>query len=249
MDDLIQGIVLQSIRYGDTNLIVKVFTRNYGLRSYMVKGALNHGAKNRAALFQNLHLINYIEAGKPNKGGLGYLKDVQLSTVYQSLPFVMNKSAILMYVSELLTKTITEQEQNEALYDFIVRSLLWLDLVEKDYANFPLFFTLELTRHLGFYPKANHETGWCFDMMEGTFAHDYPLHPYYLDSEAAERLAQFMDKGIEEACRIPMHVVQRRELLEGLMVFMRLHAPVMNDFHSLEVLQEILEANPRNHDH
>ena len=120
MDDKIQGIVLQTIRYGDTSLIVKVFTRSLGLRSYMVKGAFNRNSKNRAALFQNLHLINYVEAGKPNKSNLGYLKDVQLSSVYQSIPFVMNKSAILLYVCELLTKTITEQEQNEALYDFIV---------------------------------------------------------------------------------------------------------------------------------
>ena len=241
MDNLIQGIVLQSIRYGDTSLIVKVFTRNHGLRSYIAKGAFNRNSKNRAALFQNLHLINYIEMGKPNKGGLGYMKDVQLSNVYQSIPFVMNKSAILMYVSELLTKTITEQEQNENLYDFIIRSLLWLDLVEQDYANFPLFFTLELTRHLGFYPKSNHNSGYCFDMMEGAFAHDYPLHPYYLDAEDSTLLSKLLDTGIDEACRLPLRVNQRRSLLDGLITFMRLHAPIMNDFHSHEVLKTILE--------
>ena len=241
MDDTIQGIVLQSIRYGDTSLIVKVFTRNLGLRSYMVKGAFNRNSKSRAALFQNLHLINYVEASRPNKGSLGYLKDVQLSTVYQSIPFVMNKSAILMYVSELLSKTIIEQEQNEVMFDFIVRSLLWLDLVEQDYANFPLFFTLELTRHLGFYPKANHETGYCFDMMEGSFAHDLPVHPYYFDNENAQLLAQMLNVSIDEACRMPLRVSQRRELLDGLIVFMRLHAPVMNDFHSHEVLKTVLE--------
>ena len=241
MDDKIQGVVLQSIRYGDTSLIVKVFTRSLGLRSYMVKGAFNRNSKSRAALFQNLHLINYVEASRPNKGSLGYLKDVQLTTVYQSIPFVMNKSAILMYVSELLSKTIIEQEQNEAMFDFIVRSLLWLDLVEQDYANFPLFFTLELTRHLGFYPKANHETGFCFDMMEGLFAHDLPVHPYYFDTENAQLLAQMLNVSIDEACRIPLRVSQRRELLDGLIMFMRLHAPVMNDFHSHEVLKTVLE--------
>ena len=241
MDDTIQGIVLQSIRYGDTSLIVKVFTRSLGLRSYMVKGAFNRNSKSRAALFQNLHLINYVEAGKPNKSSLGYMKDVQLTTVYQSIPFVMNKSAILMYISELLSKTITEQEQNEPLYDFIERSMLWLDLVHQDYANFPLFFTLELTRHLGFYPKANHESGYCFDMMEGSFSHDYPLHPYYFDAEDAQLLSQLLNTGIDETCRIPLHVSQRRSLLDGLIVFMRLHAPVMNDFHSHEVLKTVLE--------
>ena len=241
MDDTLQGIVLQSVRYGDTSHIVKVFTRSLGLRSYMVKGAFNRNSKHRAALFQNLHLINYVEVGKPNKSSLGYMKDVQLATVYQSIPFVMNKGAIMMYVSELLSKTITEQEQNEPLYDFISKSLLWLDLVHQDYANFPLFFTLELTRYLGFYPKTNHETGYCFDMMEGQFAHDFPLHPYYFDTEAAQLLSQLLNASIDEACRIPLNVSQRRALLDGLIVFMRLHAPVMHDFHSLEVLKTVLE--------
>jgi len=241
MDDTIQGIVLQSIRYGDTSLIVKVFTRSLGLRSYMVKGAFNRNSKSRAALFQNLHLINYVEAGKPNKSSLGYMKDVQLATVYQSIPFVMNKSAILMYISELLSKTLTEQERNEPLFDFIERSLLWLDLVHQAYANFPLFFTLELTRHLGFYPKTNHETGFCFDMMEGSFAHDLPLHPYYFDTDNADLLSKLLDVGIDEACHIPLNVGQRRALLDDLIIFMRLHAPVMNDFHSHEVLKSVLE--------
>ena len=241
MDDKTDGIVLQSVRYGDTSLIVKVFTRKQGLKSYMLKGAFNHNSKNRAALFQNLNIISYVEVGKPKSGALNYLKDAQLSLVYHSLPMVMNKSAIMMYVSELLSKTITEQEQNEALYDFIVSSLQWLDLVEQDYASFPLFFTLELTRHLGFYPKANHQAGFCFDMMEGAFAHDYPLHPYYLDAETAALLAGLLNVGIDEASRRPLRLSQRRELLDGLIVFMRLHAPVMKDFHSHEVLKTVLE--------
>lgn len=241
MSDKTQGIVLQSLRYGDTSLIVKVFTRESGLKSYMVKGAFNHNAKNRVALFQNLHLINYIEVGNPKKSTLGYLKDVQLKYVYHSLPFVMYKSSIVMYISELLSKTLTEQEKNEPLYDFIEQSLLWLDLVETDYANFPLYFTLELTRHLGFYPKLNYEQGVCFDMMEGLFVHDYPIHPYYLDNASATILSHFLDAGIDEACRLPLNVSQRREILDGIITFMRLHAPVIKGFKSHEVLKTVLE--------
>ena len=121
------------------------------------------------------------------------------------------------------------------------RSLTWLDLVEQDYANFPLFFTLELTRHLGFYPKTNHKNGFCFDMMEGSFANDFPLHPYYFDTDNADLLSKFLDVGIDEACHIPLNVGQRRALLDDLIIFMRLHAPVMNDFHSHEVLKSVLE--------
>lgn len=241
MDDKIEGIVLQSLRYGDTSLIVKMYTRQYGVKSYLLKGALNRNSKNRAALFQNLNILSYVEVNTPKSHSLNYLKDAQIALTYHSLPFVMNKSAIIMYISELLSKTITEQEQNEGLYDFIASSLQWLDLVEQNYAIFPLFFTLELTRHLGFYPKANHQIGFCFDMMEGSFAHDYPLHPYYFDAETSVLLSNLLNIGIDEACHQPLQLNQRRELLDGLIVFMRLHAPVMRDFHSHEVLKAVLE--------
>lgn len=241
MDDKTQGIVLQSLRYGDTSLIVRVYTRESGLKSYMVKGAFRRASKNRVALFQNLQLINYVESGNPRHSSLGYLKDVQLTTVYQSLPFVMNKSAIVMYVSELLSKTLTEPESNAPLYDFIERSLLWLDLSDVGYANFPLYFTLELTRYLGFYPKSNHAQGYCFDMMEGLYAPHYPVHPYYFDAEDAALLASLLNVPIEVACRIPLNATRRREMLDGIITFMRLHAPVMKGFKSHEVLKSVLE--------
>jgi len=241
MDDKTQGIVLQSLRYGDSSLIVKVYTRESGLKSYMVKGAFSRTSKNRAALFQNLHLINYVEAGNPHRSSLGYLKDVQLTTVYHSLPFVMNKSAIVMYLSELLSKTLTEPESNAPLYDFIEQSLLWLDLSESDYANFPLYFTLELTRYLGFYPKANQMQGYCFDMMEGQFAPHYPVHPYYFDAEDADLLSRLLNAPIDVACHIPLNAARRREMLDGIITFMRLHAPVMKGFKSHEVLKSVLE--------
>ena len=78
-------------------------------------------------------------------------------------------------------------------------------------------------------------------MLEGSFAHDLPIHPYYFEAESATTLKKFLNAGIDEACRLPLNVNQRRALLDGLIVFMRLHAPVMNDFHSHEVLKTVLE--------
>lgn len=240
MGDTIQGIVIQSVRYGESSLVVKVFTRQFGLRSYMVKGAFGRSAKNRAALFQDLNVIAYVETGKPSPSGLGYLKDVQIGMVFRSLPFEMGKRAILMFASEMLSKTLAGHEQDTGLYDFVAQSLQWLDLVDGHYANFPVYFTLELTRHLGFYPTDNHRAGYGFDMMEGRFVADIPAHPYCLDAELADTLHALIGLGIDEACRLPLRLEQRRNLLDGLIVFMRLHAPVMNGFRSHEVLKEVL---------
>ena len=240
MDDLIQGIVLQSIRYGDTSLVVKIYTLQFGLQSYMVKGVRSRTARNRIAFFQPMTFLRFVQNGHPRQGGLAYLKDPELLYAFQSIPMVMNKSAILMYLAELLSHTLTQQERNEALFQFVHQSVVWLDLVEANYANFPLFFTLELSRHLGFYPQDDYSEGALFDMMEGHFTSRIPPHPYYLEKDNSALLASLLNRGLDEVASVSLTGSQRNAFLEGLLTFMRLHAPVIKALQSHDILREVL---------
>lgn len=240
MDDKIQGFVLQSIRYGDTSLVVKVYTLNGGLQSYMVKGVRGKASRNRAAFFQPMTFLRFVQSGKPSQSGLAYLKDPEVLYAYQSVPLVMNKSAILMYLSELLSHTLTQQERNDGLYQFVYQSMVWLDLVEAGYANFPLYFTLELSRFLGFYPQSNYHEHAYFDMMEGQFVSSIPPHPYYFEQGESRMLSQLLNRGIDDLASLAMTGLQRNALLDGIITFMRLHAPVLKGLQSHEVLKEVL---------
>lgn len=239
MDDKIQGFVLQGIRYGDTSLIVHIYTLNNGLQSYMVKGVRGKASHNRAALFQPMTFLQFVQQGKPRQGGLAYLKDVELAYTYQSIPFVMDKSAILIYLTELLSRTLTQQERNDDLYAFVSQSVRWLDLVESGYANFPLYFTLELSRFLGFYPKTNYQPKAYFDMMEGQFVISQPIHPYMFEKEESAMLARLLNCGIDSLSSVVMTGAQRSVLLDGILTFMRLHAPVLKGLQSHEILKEV----------
>lgn len=240
MDDKTQGFVLQSIRYGDTSLIVKCFTLEKGLQTYLVKGVRGKNSKYRVALFQPLTFLRYVSNNKPTKSGIGYIKDIEIFYSFKSVATSLNKSAIIIYLSDLLSHTLTQQEPNEPLYSFVHHSLEWLDLKESGYANFPLYFTLELCRFLGFYPRANNQTNGFFDMMEGQFVASMPVHPYCLDAENSRMLSRLMGVGIDEAGAMAMTGLQRNALLDGLLTFMRLHAPVLKDLRSHEVLREVL---------
>ena len=240
MDDKIQGLVLQSIRYGDTSLIVKIYTLNNGLQTYMVKGVRGKASHNRAAFFQPMTFLKFVQSGKPRTNGMAFLRDTELSYAYHSIPFVMNKSAIMVYLSELLSHTLTQQERNDALYQFIYQSVVWLDLVETGYANFPMFFTLELSRFLGFYPQANYCEHALFDMMEGQFVMQQPLHPYYFDQAESAMLFRLLNRGVDDLSSVVMTGLQRNSLLDGILTFMRLHAPVLKGLQSHEILREVL---------
>lgn len=240
MDDKIQGFVLQNIRYGETSLVVRMYTLNNGLQSYIVKGVRGKASRYHAALFQPMTFLSFVQYGKPHPGGLAFLKDVELAYVYQTIPFVMNKSAILIYLSELLSRTLTQQERNENLYGFISQSVRWLDLVESGYANFPLYFTIELSRFLGFYPQSNYQPQAFFDMMEGQFVMSQPVHPYCFDRDESSLLSRLLNCGIDNLSSVVMTGVQRNALLDGILTFMRLHAPVLTGVQSHEVLKEVL---------
>ncbi|MBR3709858.1 MAG: DNA repair protein RecO [Bacteroidales bacterium] len=240
MEDKNQGFVLQSIRYGDSSLIVRIYTLNFGLQSYMVKGVKGKGSKNRVAFFQPMTFLRFVQSGKPTPSGLAFLRDPEVLYAYQSVPNVMNKSAILMYLAELLSHTLTQQERNENLYQFVYQSLVWLDLVETGYANFPLYFTLEMSRFLGFYPKSNYKEHSFFDMMEGQFVMAQPQHQYFIDCEGSKMLSLLLNRSIDELSSLTMNGLQRNNLLDGIITFMRLHAPVLKGLQSHEVLKEVL---------
>lgn len=240
MEDKIQGFVLNSIRYGDSSLIVRIYTLNTGLQSYMVKGVAGKNARNRVALFQSMTFLRFVQSGKPRQSGLAFLKDPEVAYSYQSVPFVMNKSAILIYLAELLSKTLTQQEPNVDLYQFVSQSMVWLDLVDAGYANFPLFFTLELTRFLGFYPQGNYRENAFFDMTEGCFVDAPPAHPYYFEKDNSALLAKLLNRNLDEIAGLTMTGLQRNALLDAIINFMRLHAPVLKGLRSHEILKEVL---------
>ena len=240
MNEKTQGFVLQSIRYGDHDLIVKVYTLSNGLQTFMVKGVRGKSSRNRAAFFQPLTFLNFVQKTKLPSKTMCFMSDVEVAYAYQTIPNVMNKSAILMYVAELLSHSLTQQESNPQLYTFVEHSLVWLDLVEEGYANFPLYFTLELSRFLGFYPQTNYSEHAMFDMMEGRFVSAAPLHPYYFNEEDSLLFAQLLNKGIDELPRVSMTGAMRSNLLEGIITFMRLHAPLLKGLQSHEVLKEVL---------
>ena len=64
-----RAIVLQSIKYGDSSLVVKMLTEKLGIQSYMVKGVFGKKSKMKAALFQNMTLLEIVADTSSNSLG------------------------------------------------------------------------------------------------------------------------------------------------------------------------------------
>ena len=134
-----KAIVISSLKYGDTSLIVSCFTQNEGLKAYLIKGVLSSKkGKIKAAYFQPLTQLK-IEANHNNKGNLNSLKEVHVVNPYKNIYSNIFKQTIVLFLSEILGSTIQEEEENESLFSYLETSLSWLDTHDKT-SNFHLLF-------------------------------------------------------------------------------------------------------------
>lgn len=163
-----KAIVLSSLKYGDTNLIVKCFTLHEGVKSYMIRGVLKaKKGKLKPAYFQPLTQLQ-ITAKHSNKSSLHSITEAQVINPYESMYTSVVKQTILLFLSEVLSNSIQEEEENSSLYQYIETSLIWLD-THSNVANFHLLFLLNLSKYLGFYPDVSDADKNAFNLLEGRF--------------------------------------------------------------------------------
>ena len=92
-----KAIVFSTIKYGDSSLIVKCFTQEEGVKTYMIRGVLkSKKGKLKAAYFQPLTPLLLV-ASHNNKGKLNSIKEAQ---VYYSFESIHRSVICLLYTSD-----------------------------------------------------------------------------------------------------------------------------------------------------
>ena len=147
-----RSIVLNQLRYGDSSLIVDLYTENMGRQTVFVKGAFGKKSRMRSALFQPLHLLEIDLHHRANRQ-MQRISNPNICYPFQTIHFNPVKCCIAMFITEVLYKTLKEEEANSEMFDFLYYSIQTLDLNEHGTANFHLAFLVQFSRYLGFYLK------------------------------------------------------------------------------------------------
>ena len=236
-----QAIVLHSIKYGETRLIVDMFTRNFGRQSFIVSIPKTPKGKIKKQFFQPLTLLE-IETDIRQNLQLQKLGDVRLATPFTSIPFEPDKLAISLFVAEFLYYALRSEQRNELLFDYLEHSIMWLDGQSARFANFHLVFLLRLTRFLGFYPNLDdYEDGDYFDLRESEFINTPPVHRDFLHPEEAKKVQLMMRMDFPTMHLFRMSHEERNRLLEVAIKYYRLHLPDFPEMKSIEVLQALYQ--------
>lgn len=229
-----RGIVLNYIKFKESSIIVRVYTEELGLQSYVVNSVRKKGSASRIALFQPFTLLEMVVYPSA-KGGLTRISEYKCSYPFSSVSYDIRKSSILLFLSEVVARSVKEEEENRSLFAFLHDSMLYFDQQEQGFENFHLVFLVQLAGYLGFGISSADEviSQVAFEMggdkMVGTnLMQLQQLEPFLLD--VLENNAQ---------ARLPNGKV-RKELLHLLVKYFQLHVGQLGDIKSLTVLSEVL---------
>jgi DNA repair protein RecO (recombination protein O) len=216
-----RAIVFRLTKYGDTSIIVSMFTELFGLQSYIVNGVRSKSSKNRIALYQPLTLLDLVVYHREH-ANINRIKEVKCLYPYQSIQTDIKKSTMAMFLTEILNKTVKEESHAQELCEFLIQSLITLDQMEGRTENFHLVFLLKLSRFLGF----------------GAYQSNDVLGVRITDKENERLLSQLLTSQYFDYVNIQN--TQRREILELIIKFFGDHVENLGEIKSIQILREIL---------
>lgn len=238
-----KGIVLRTIKYGETSLVVTMLTELFGVQTYMVNGVRSSKQKTSKANYflpgAILDLLVYHHEQK----NMQRIREFNWSVIYQNVLSDVIKNSIALYMMELLYKCLKQPEQNTDLFYFCEDALQQLDKADKRVtANFALYFALHLTQFFGFRMNDDYSDNEnILDLQEGSFESYLPNHPHFIDGENAYITSQLL-KVMQpfELDQIKLHHETRRKLLLQYHDYYALHIPDFGEMKTLTVLHEVL---------
>ncbi len=239
-----KGIVLRAVKYGETSLIVTIFTELFGLQSYLVNGVRTSSKKGsgKANLFQATAILDMVVYNNELKH-LNRIKEFKWSYLYQHIFSDVPKNAVALFMIELLTKCLKQPEANPELFEFCEDAFIHLDeSTGSVMANFPLFFALHLPVFFGFrisdeYSNKNS----IVDLQEGMFVPERPDHFHFLEGKQAEVTSELLKMmQPEELEQLKLNHDFRRQLLFAYETYYALHIQDFGTMKTLPVLREVL---------
>jgi DNA repair protein RecO (recombination protein O) len=239
-----KGIVLRSVKYGETSLVVSIYTELFGLQSYMVNGVRTYTKKGpgKANLFQPVAMLDLLVYHNELKN-LQRIREFKWSFLYENILTDVIRNSVSLFMVELLQKTIKQPETNASLFYFIEDALLHLDKAEPAVvSNFPLFFAIHLPAFLGFRLSDNFsEKNNILDLQEGYFVEDRPLHPHFLEGQYSYITSQLLKvMQPSELNQLKLNHEFRRNLILAYQQFYALHVEDFGTMKTLPVLQSLL---------
>jgi len=240
-----KGIVLRTIKYGETSVITSVYTELFGLQAYIVKGVRQSTKKTHSKqIYFQPGAILEMEVYHNELKNLQFIKEYKWSYLYNKVLFDVVRNAVVQFMIEIFLHAVKQPEANPELFYLLEGSLLEADKgTDTITANLPLYFILHLATESGFELQGSYSKQLSvLDLKEGIYMEAEPSHPDFV----SDALAGFIS-GIQhiqfynDLENIKLNRQTRRQILNALLQYISFHITDFKELKSLAVLREVLE--------
>jgi DNA repair protein RecO (recombination protein O) len=226
-----RGIALSYIKFKESSIIAKIYTEVFGIQTYIVNGVRSSNVKsNRIALFQPLTLLDLVVYHKGKQDEIHRISEIKCYRPFTTLPYHVSKSSLALFVTEILVKSLREEEENQPLFHFLEQSVLYLDEAREGFENFHIQFMLQLASYLGFGVETQK------DLEKEIVSHHFP---HTGDTVELAATGQMISQGY--GVSITLDRTRRIAILEKVLFFYKIHLEGLGEIRSLEVLKEVLK--------
>ena len=226
-----RAIALLNHKYGEGAVIAKVFTEEYGLKSFSVKRNKSKKSKNKILLLDKMNLLT-INAKNNSKKEIQYLSEINLAYAYQNTS--LKNKLIRLFIAEVLSKALIDSEKNINLFQFIWNTNTQIDNLENVNNNFCIIFLIQLSEFLGISPSTENIDLPYFNLNSGNFTDIKNKNEEIIKGEIINYFKRLI---IKENVIIPYQ--SRQELIKILFRYYSIHHINLSNIKSYEVIESL----------
>ena len=228
-----KAIVLRNTNYSETSVISKMYTRELGVRTYMLQGVKRKKSAISPAMIQPLSLLELDAYDKPNSG-INRVKEMKTSHLLVNIHESIVKKAVALFLVEILNQCLIEEHFEYELFDFIEEQILMLER-EENMALFPIQFLSKLTVHLGVQPQGVYSSVTPYlNLEEGVFEASSGLYPI------GPSASKIVSESMSEYPILTYSAKERKEALDAILMYYQIHITKNKQIKSASILTEIL---------
>lgn len=228
-----KAIILRNTNYSESSVISRMYTREYGIRTYMLNGVRKGKGSIRPSMIQPISLVHLDAYEKPN-AGIQRIKELKNRPLLVNIQSDMLKKTVALFLIETINYSIQEEACEPELFDLLEQHILKVE--EEEVApDYPIRFLLELSTHLGFAPQGRSTVHTpYFDLANGQFVST--MGELTVSEKESEALSRFW----LEQCDTLAPSGLRKACLQLLLKYYQIHLHKNSGIRSVDILSELL---------
>jgi DNA repair protein RecO (recombination protein O) len=216
-----------------------MYTEGFGRVPYLISSTHGKRAKVARALLLPLSILD-MEVEHLDNRDMQRIKEAKSDYPFTQLQCHPVKNAIALFLSETLYRVIQERESNLLLFNYLYRSIKWLEIADAGIANFHLTFLFQLSFYLGIRPDGkSYKPGCFFDLLNGVFTDSMPEHKHYLNREESIVFERLLRINYENMAVYSFTGQERTNIIRHIIQYYRLHLSDFPEIKSLSVMQSL----------